>query len=47
MGGLTFTGTTFPVILTQYPNYTLVPMTNDSFIAWNSTFKAMEAVLPA
>ena len=47
MGGLTFTGTTFPVILTQYPNYTLVPMTNDSFIAWNSTFKAMEAVLSA
>jgi len=47
LGGLTFTGTTFPVILTQYPNYTLVPMTNDSFIAWNSTFKAMEAVLPA
>jgi hypothetical protein len=46
LGGLTFTGTTFPVILTQYPNYTLVPMTNDSFIAWNSTFKALEAVLP-
>jgi len=47
MGGNTFTGITFPVILQQYPNYTLVPMTNDSFIAWNSTFKALEAVLPA
>jgi hypothetical protein len=47
LGGSTFTGTTFPVILTQYPNYTLVPMTNDSFIAWNNTFKALEAVLPA
>jgi hypothetical protein len=31
--------------LQQYPTYTLVPMTNDSFVAWNSTFKAMELVL--
>lgn len=39
------TGITFPVLLTQYPTYTLVPMTNDSFIAWNSTFIALELVL--
>jgi len=45
MGGNTYTGVTFPVILQQYPNYTLVPMTNDSFISWSSTFKAFEAVL--
>ena len=45
MGGDTYTGTTFPVILQQYPQYTLVPITNDSFIAWNTTFKAFEAVL--
>jgi len=45
MGGNTYTGVTFPVILQQYPSYTLVPMTNDSFISWASTFKAFEAVL--
>jgi hypothetical protein len=45
MGGNLYTGTTFPVILQQYPQYTLVPITNDSFIAWNTTFKAFEAVL--
>jgi len=45
LGGATFTGTTFPVILVQYPNYTLVPMTNDSFLSWTSTFRAIEAVL--
>ena len=45
LGGYTYTGVTFPVILTEYPNYTLVPMTNDSFIQWNGTFKAMESVL--
>ena len=45
LGGNTYTGVTFPVILTQYPNYTLIPMTNDSFIQWSSTFKAIEAVL--
>jgi hypothetical protein len=44
MGGNTYTGVTFPVILQQYPSYTLVPMTNDSFISWSSTFKAFEAV---
>lgn len=45
MGGNTYTGVTFPVILQQYPNYTLIPMTNDSFISWNNPFKAFEAVL--
>ena len=45
MGGTTYTGITFPVILQQYPQYTLVPIANDSFIAWNNSFKAFEAVL--
>jgi len=45
IGGSTYTGTTFPVILQEYPTYTFIPMTNDSFIAWNGTFKAIEAVL--
>lgn len=45
LGGGSFTGTTFCVILREYPTYTLVPMTNDSFIAWDGSFKAFEAVL--
>ena len=45
LGGNTYTGTTFCVILRDYPTYTLVPMTNDSFIQWNGTFKAFEDVL--
>jgi hypothetical protein len=45
MGGNTYTGITFPVILQQYPTYTLIPMTNDSFIQWNQTFKGFESVL--
>ena len=45
MGGSTHTGITFPVILQQYPAYTLVPFSNDSYIAWNSSFKAFESVL--
>jgi hypothetical protein len=45
IGGNTYTGITFPVILQQYPNYTLIPMTNDSFIQWQQSFKALEAVL--
>ena len=45
IGGNTYTGITFPVILQEYPTYTFIPMTNDSFIAWNGTFKAIEAVL--
>ena len=45
MGGDTYIGITFPVILRDYPTYTLVPMTNDSFISWSGSFKAFEAVL--
>lgn len=45
LGGDTYIGVTFPVILVEYPTYTFVPMTNDSFIAWNGSFKAIEAVL--
>ena len=45
MGGNTYTGVTFQVILQQYPTYTLIPITNDSFIGWNGAFKAFEAVL--
>ncbi len=45
LGGATYTGTTFPVILREYPTYTLVPMTNDSFISWNGPFVAIEDVL--
>jgi hypothetical protein len=45
MGGTTYTGTTFQVVLRDYPTYTLIPMTNDSFIEWSGTFKAFESVL--
>jgi len=45
MGGSTYTGTTFQVILRDYPTYTLTPITNDSFIQWSGTFKAFEVVL--
>lgn len=45
LGGSTYTGTTFPVVVRDYPTYTLVPMTNDSFIAWDGSFTALEVVL--
>jgi hypothetical protein len=45
IGGNTYIGVTFPVILQAYPTYTLIPMTDDSFIQWSGTFKAIEAVL--
>ena len=45
MGGSSYTGVTFPVILRDYPTYTLRPMTNDSFIEWTGEFSAFEAVL--
>jgi hypothetical protein len=45
MGGSTYTGITFQVVLRDYPTYTLIPMTNDSFIEWSGTFKAFESVL--
>lgn len=44
MGGNSYTGVTFPVILRDYPTYTLMPITNDSFIAWDGNFVAFEAV---
>jgi hypothetical protein len=45
LGGSTYIGITFPVVLREYPTYTLVPMTNDSFIAWDGAFNAYEVVL--
>lgn len=45
LGGNTYTGCTFPIILQQYPTYNLIPMTNDSFIQWSGPFKAFESVL--
>lgn len=45
LGGNSYTGVTFPVILREYPTYTLVPMTNDSFIQWTGDFSAFEVVL--
>jgi len=44
MGGSSYTGVTFPVILREYPTYTLMPITDDSFIAWDGNFVAFEAV---
>jgi len=44
MGGSTYTGCTFQVVLQAYPTYTLVPMTNDSFIAWTGNFQAIESI---
>lgn len=45
MGGSSYTGTTFPVILREYPTYSLMPITDDSFIQWSGNFVAFEAVL--
>lgn len=45
MGGDSYIGVTFPVILRDYPTYTLVPMGNDAFIQWAGEFVAFEAVL--
>ena len=45
LGGANYTGITFPVILRDYPTYTLIPMTNDSFIQWSGNFVAFESVL--
>lgn len=45
MGGDTYTGVTFPVVLREYPTYTLTPITNDSFINWAGSFRAFESVL--
>jgi hypothetical protein len=45
LGGSSYLGVTFPVILREYPTYTLTPITNDSFINWSGSFKAFESVL--
>ena len=45
LGGSTYTGATFCVILKSYPTYTLMPITNDSYISWGGEFVAMESVL--
>lgn len=45
LGGSNYTGITFPVLLTQYPSYNLMPMANDSFIAWDGSFNAYEVIL--
>lgn len=45
MGGNSYTGVTFPVVVREYPTYTLVPMTNDSFISWSGEFNVFEVVL--
>lgn len=45
LGGTNYTGTTFPVVLRDFPTYTLIPMTNDSFIQWSGNFVAFESVL--
>ena len=46
LGGSTYTGTTFCVILREYPTYTLVPCyVNESFIQWSGSFRAFESVL--
>lgn len=45
MGGDTYTGTTFPVILRDYPTYTLVPMGSDAYIQWSGSFVGFESVL--
>lgn len=46
MGGDAYTGITFPVVLREYPTYTLIPcVENDSFIEWSGSFKAFESVL--
>jgi hypothetical protein len=45
LGGSSYLGTTFCVILRDYPTYSLVPIKNDSFLNWSSDFKAIESVL--
>lgn len=45
MGGNTYTGITFPVVLKSYPTYTLIPMGTDAYIQWAGDFVAYEVVL--
>ena len=45
LGGNSYTGITFPVILRDFPTYALVPYANDSYLQWSGEFKAFESVL--
>ncbi len=45
MGGNSYTGITFPVVLKSYPTYTLIPMATDAYIQWSGDFVAYEVVL--
>lgn len=45
LGGNPYTGVTFCVILKSYPNYTLMPFKDDSYIQWSGEFVALESVL--
>jgi hypothetical protein len=45
IGGSSYTGITFPVILRDFPTYTMIPIANDSFLQWSGDFKAIESVL--
>lgn len=45
LGGSTYSGVTFPVVLREYPTYTLVPIKDDSYIQWSGAFQAFESVL--
>lgn len=45
LGGANYYGVTFPIILRDYPTYTLVPMGTDAYIQWDGSFVAFEAVL--
>lgn len=45
MGGDTYLGITFPVVLKDYPTYSLIPIANDSFIQWSGQFVAFESVI--
>ena len=45
LGGTSYVGTTFCVILRSYPTYPLIPIQNDSFIQWSGDFVAFESVV--
>lgn len=45
MGGSSYIGVTFPVVLKEYPTYSLIPISNDSFIQWSGPFNAFEVVV--
>jgi hypothetical protein len=45
LGGTTYTGVTFCVVVKDYPTYSLMPITNDSFISWSGEFSAIEVIL--